>query len=187
MTISSKPRIIGLSGTFASGKDTLAKLLTQQYGYFHLSTSNMVREEAMKQFGNSERPTCHIVAKKLREEQGAGIFVKKALAQSRQSEIVISGIRTTGEADEIRNVGGVVVFVDADTALRYERMKSRKRDKETQLTFEEFQVQEAREWQAGDKPSDFNLKKVKETADVVLENNMDLESFLKNAKEGLCL
>lgn len=190
MTISSKPSIIGLSGTFAGGKDTLAKFLVEQFNYFHSSTGDMVREEAMRQFGNNERPTCQIVAKKLREEQGAGIFVKKALSkfeQSSSSAVVISGIRTAGEADEIKNAGGIIVFVDASIALRYERMKARQRDNETMLTLEEFKKQEAKEWQAGNKPSDFNLKLVKEMADIVLENNADLDSFLQNAMKELCL
>ncbi len=188
MTISNRLKIIGLSGTFASGKDTLAKYLTEQCGCVHVSTGDMVREEAKKQFGNTDRPTCHKVAKVCREKNGAGFFVQKALAaQHSNKPLVISGIRTTGEAEEIKKAGGTLVFVDADITIRYERMKSRQRDDETQLSLEEFKQQEAKEWQAGEKSTDFNVKKVKEMADVVLENDVNLNSFLSTADERLGL
>lgn len=43
-----RPQLIGLAGTFASGKDTLAKRLIETFGYEHASTSDMVRKIALE-------------------------------------------------------------------------------------------------------------------------------------------
>jgi dephospho-CoA kinase len=84
------PEVIGIAGTLSSGKDTLAEYLVENYGYTHVSTGDMVRAEAMKRFGNIERPTLQIVGPALRAESGAGVLVAKALEQPRP--VIITGI-----------------------------------------------------------------------------------------------
>ncbi len=189
MTTSNKPTVIGLAGTFASGKDTLAHYLVEKCGYSHFSTGDMVRKEALKQYGSAERPVCQRIARELREKDGAGIFVQKALRaydeQKLKGGIVVTGLRTTGEAKEIQKTRGVIVFVDAPVEIRYERMKSRQRDDETQLTLEEFKELEAKEWYAGNKDTDFNFSALKQMANIVLENDANLESFIEHANKEI--
>lgn len=48
--------IIGLAGTFASGKDTVAHKLVEDFGYTHVSTGDMVRRVAQEKYGSIERP-----------------------------------------------------------------------------------------------------------------------------------
>ena len=176
-----RPTIIGLAGTFASGKDTLANYLVEKYGYLHISTADMVRGEAMKRYGSIERPILHKTATAVRQTEGAGAFAQRALDEAAGRPVIISGIRSLGERDVLRKQGALIVFVDAPVEVRYERMRSRQRDQETQLSLDEFRANEQREWYGGDDPADFNVRGIKAEADVVLENVMPLDDFLADA------
>ena len=48
MSTLAKPVIIGLAGTFASGKDSLARALEEKFGICHISTGDIVRKVAME-------------------------------------------------------------------------------------------------------------------------------------------
>ena len=185
------PKIIGLSGTFASGKDTLAHYLVETFGYMHVSTGDMVRQEAMRLRGSIERPVLHVVATELRENQGAGDFAEQALKQLQEHPkvkgVVVTGLRSLGEAKEITKAGGVILFVDAAIERRYQRMVGRERDQETRISLEDFKANEAGEWYGGPKDTDFNMRDIKKSADIVIENNANLETFLQTARQKLGL
>ncbi len=176
MSISSKPEIIGLAGTFASGKDTLAKRLVADFGYTHVSTSDLVRKVAQQERGSIERPVLFEVATKHRQADGAGYFAELALQS--EKPLIVSGLRSLGEMRTVRQAGGVIVFVDAPVEMRYERMKARERDAEAVLTLEQFRANEEKEMYSGPNDADFNLGQIKAEADVVIENSVTLESFL---------
>lgn len=173
------PELIGLSGTFASGKDTLAGRLVLDYDYTHISTGDMVRKVAMEERGSIERPVLHEVADAHRRSDGAGYFAKKALEESRP--LVVSGLRSLGEMKAIREAGGVIVFTDAPVEVRYQRAINRHRDGEEQLSLEEFRDSEAQEWHAGDGEADFNFRDIKANADMVIDNQADVEAFIADA------
>lgn len=183
MSTSNRPQLIGVAGTFASGKDLIAHYLSDHYGYTHPSTSELVRNIAMKEEGSVERPVLQSVAKRYRETYGSNIFLEKALLAPRPT--IITGLRSLGEAKIIRQHGGIIVFVDAPVELRYERMRARDRDGEIHLTLEEFKAGEAVEWYAGDDDPDFNLRGIKVMADIVLDSTPPREEFLRTALEKL--
>lgn len=176
MSISSKPRLIGIAGSFASGKDTVAHHLVDDFGFVHVSTGDVVREIAQKERGSIERPVLREVADAYRHRDGAGVFVKHALQMP--LPLVVTGIRSMGEARAVKEAGGVMLFIDASPELRYARMKARHRDYETTLSLVEFIAHEQKEWHAGDNEADFNLRDIKATADIVIENDLDLQEFL---------
>ena len=181
MNTSANPLIIGLAGTFASGKDTLAKHLGEKYGYIHISTSDMVRKEAQARYGSIERPVLFQTATEVRHSEGPGAFAKRGIEEAAGQPVIISGLRSTGERDMIVEHGGIIVFVDAPVEVRYERMKARQRDAETQLSLIDFAANEQKEWHGGNDPADFNLRQLKDDAQVVLENVLPLDEFLKDA------
>ncbi len=182
--------IIGLSGTNASGKDLLAEFLRDEHGFLFFHTSDYIREEAEKRYGNVLRPTLFKVGNELRQEGGAGVLVVMGIAEQKNTEkhknVVISSIRTTGEAEAIHRAGGRVVFVDADRKIRYERMRERQRD-DDRINFNTFVEQEEAELFESDDPAKFNILGVKERADIVLVNEGSVEGFVKNAQEALGL
>jgi dephospho-CoA kinase len=176
-TTNKTTQIIGIAGTFASGKDTVAHQLVADHGYTHVSTGDMVRKVAMEKYGSIERPVLFKTATELRYEFGAGALVLEALKEPRPT--VISGIRTLGEAKALLEAGGTLLYIDAPVEIRYDRVKSRNRDKETELTLEQFKANEEKELYAGPNDEDFNICGIKEIADVVVENILPLDEFIK--------
>jgi len=175
--------VIGMAGMFASGKDTLADYLVEKHGYRHLSTGDMVREIAQEKHGSIERPVLFETAKELRETEGPGALVIEALKKGQP--IVITGIRSLGEMNEIHKAGGIMVFVDAPLEIRYERMRSRSRDKEHMLSIEEFAANEQKEWYGGPLDSDFNLRDIKQHADIIIDSSVPLEEFIASGTEAI--
>ncbi|RWZ79005.1 MAG: hypothetical protein EOT04_02460 [Candidatus Chaera renei] len=189
---SQQPPIIGISGTFASGKDTLSKFLSEHYGYFVESSGDLVRRLSMARHGSIERPDLRETAEYYRKTFGPRFLIDTQIKHYNEqkqnfSGLIIHGLRALGEAKAVKEAGGVLIFVDAPIEERYQRMLSRKRDQEVKLSLEEFKRAEALEWHGGDTDSDFNLAGIKQAADIVLENNGSLESFLSEAVNRLKL
>lgn len=184
-------KIIGLSGTFASGKNTLSQYLVEKYHYLHISTADMVRDEAQRLHGSIERPVLHETAKALRQSRGAGVLVELAIEvyESKKADyagVVISDMRSLGEAKAIKAAGGLLLFVDAPIELRYQRMVSRKRDDETKLTLDEFKAQEAKELQSTDtSDAAFNLLGIRDMSDCLLTNQSSPEALFAEAERAL--
>ena len=175
-TSNKSPQLIGIAGSFASGKDTIAHRLVEDFGFTHVSTGDMVREIALRERDSIERPVLHEVADQHRKRDGAGVFVRHAL--QKPHPLVITGIRSLGEAKELKNHGGVLLFVDAPSEVRYERMRSRNRDAEVGLTLEQFQANEAQEWHQGETDADFNLRDIKAMADITIDNTLPVDQFV---------
>lgn len=180
-----RPKLIGLAGTFAAGKDTVSDVLVKRSGYNHVSTSEMVRKVAREKYGSIERPMLLRTADELRHTNGAGALVIEALEH--ETPLIISGLRSLGEAKEIKKAGGVLVFIDAPIEVRYERMRSRDRDAETELDLEEFKQNEQKEWYAGDTDADFNLRDIKAMSDCVVDSNQPLDDFIADTYQKLGL
>ena len=185
--------IIGLAGTFASGKDTLADHLVVTKNFMHVSTSDMVRAVAEAEYGNTERPTLFKTANETREKRGAGIFAELALERYTEkkdaySGIIVSGVRSLGEAEAIKKAGGKLVFIDSPMEIRYERIRARQRANEENLTFEQFKKsEEDEELKVHDNPYVQDLTGVKELADILLFNQGDIEAYLADAEQKLGL
>lgn len=187
-------KIIGLAGTFSSGKDTLAKILTSNFNFFHISTSDIVREISLAKYGSTDRPYLQEISNLYREEFGSDYFVAESYKRylsledgQKGSGVVISGMRSLGEAKKIKYLGGLLVFVDAPIETRYQRAKQRARDSEV-ASFEEFRASEAKEWEANyGSETKHNLKGIKEISDVILDNSGDLDVFIADAETRLNL
>ncbi|MCU0667203.1 MAG: AAA family ATPase [Patescibacteria group bacterium] len=182
--------IIGISGTFRSGKDCLAEYLQEKYGLMHISTGDIVREIAQMERGSVERPILLEVADELRHKYGATVLVDKAIDRYHNSirtyaGVIVTGIRSLGEAKVIKELGGILLYIDAPIELRYNRTKNSARDGEVNLSLEEFRLGEEKELSSGITDADFNLAKVKEVADSFIENQGTLEEFYYQAEKAL--
>ncbi|NCU30649.1 hypothetical protein EOL73_03330 [Candidatus Saccharibacteria bacterium] len=180
-----KPQIIGITGTFASGKDTIAEYLVKDFGYTHVSTNDFVREAAMKEYGSIERPILNKVATEHRKKDGPGVFVEMGL--DKPHPLVFTGIRSLGEAKIVKKHSGVMIYVDAPLEMRYERVTARVRDGEAHISLEEFKEREEKEMYAGPTDADFNIRGIGEMSDIKIDNVMSLDEFidLVYAKLGL--
>jgi dephospho-CoA kinase len=135
--------IIGVCGTFASGKDTVAEYI-QSKGYEHVSTGDLIRQYIRdNNLGETDRDNLRKVANELREEKGAGYLVKEAL-KKHPDHVVVSGIRATGEVDALFDAGGHLIAVDAPIDKRYQWAKARGRIGD-EITYDYFKEQEMAE------------------------------------------
>lgn len=181
------PTLIGVAGTFASGKDTLADYLVAQHSFAVGSTSDAVREISQKRHGNIERPALHETANYYRQKFGADYFAQKILDDffANQSNnyygLVITGLRSVGEAQAIKKANGVLVFVNAPIGVRYQRMLRRNRDKEVNLKLEEFAESEKSEWHSGDGLADFSFKNIQKMADINIINGDNVDQYLRDS------
>ena len=190
-------KIIGLAGTFASGKDTVGELLSEKHGFMHVSTGDILRAEKKKQYGDTPESLLlrnDPFAMKLREERGPGVLVELAYDEYKDHEkeypggLVASGIRSIGEAEMIHKLGGMLIFVDADAKIRYDRAFSRKRDdNDVTVTFDDFQKSEKAESENPRKEKTaIDIPEMKRMANLVITNNGNsIPAFKKHVEETL--
>ena len=72
--------IVGVTGFFCSGKDTVASVL-QAKGFEHISLSDMIREEIQARGRRITIPLMTEVGNELRRQGGPGILAQRALAR----------------------------------------------------------------------------------------------------------
>jgi len=183
-------RIIGIAGTNGSGKDSLAHILRDDYGWFFVSAStDLIIPELEKQGRPLERHEMAALTTEWRQKEGMGAVINHALsfykAQGKEYPgLVIGSLRHPGEAQRVHELGGTVIWVDADPKVRYERIYSRRQGDKDQKTYEQFLSEEQAEMvHSGDKAT-LNMAGVKDAADSVIENNSSLEA-LKASVEKL--
>lgn len=184
-------KIIGVGGTDGSGKDTIGNVLAEKYGWLFVSVTDILRDEAKRRGLTLSRQVLRQISAEWRRELGLGVLVDKAVDAYKSSEkeytgLVMASLRNPGEADRIHELGGTMVWVDADPKVRYERIMTRKRGTEDEVTYEQFMAEEkAQSSHSGDEAT-LSLSDVKAKCDISLENNgNDIEAFKKQAQESL--
>lgn len=185
-------KIIGVSGTNGSGKDVLGQILAEHYNYLFISVADLLRAEAKKRGLEPLRENLRTISAEWRRDKGLGVLVDMAVAEfkadgNQHSGLVLGSIRNRGEAGRLHELGGQLVWVDAEQKLRYERVAGRERDAESRMTYEQFIANESAEMnQSGDETT-LGLAEVKAAADVFIENNGSLKDFRQAIEKALNL
>ncbi len=163
--------IIGITGTFGSGKGTIVNYLVSKKRFKHYSVSDYLTKELIKQNIKVDRNGMREIANKIRTEYGPDYITKILFKEAKRENknAVIESIRNPKEVEFIKKNGGVIFAVDANIELRYERAKSRASEKDF-VTFEEFKIQEEKESQNLD-PNAQNLPKCILLSDYKFDNN----------------
>lgn len=175
--------IIGVTGFFCSGKDTMAAVL-QRKGFSHISLSDMIREELRRRGQEVDIPNLTTVGNELRRDFGPGILARRALeSMDFARNWVVTSIRNAAEVETLRTRPDfVMVFVDATQRTRFERSLSRARAGDPQ-TFEAFVAEEERQMQAGGDPAAQALAECRALADVRLDNDGTYDEFTQKVVE----
>ena len=187
-------RIIGIGGTNGSGKDTLGEILAEKHGYVFISLTDMLREECRKRGLPVERENLRTISAEWREKGGLGAPIDKVVAAyeaipGTHTGLVTASLRNPGEADRVHELGGTVVWVDADPKVRYERVTSNDRGRvgEDSKTYEQFLQEEHDEMypKPGASATSLATVEVKNRADVTILNESSREVFETNVTEFL--
>lgn len=192
-------KIIGLSGTNGSGKDTVGLMLAERHSYLFISVTDLLRQEARSRGEEPTREVLRTISAEWRRESGhLGVLIDKAVEQYEQvadtypGGLVIASLRNPGEADRVHELDGTVVWTDADQKVRYDRIiahaAERNRYGEDHKTFEQFCAEEAAEMTTTGDVATLNMSAVKDRADIFVTNDGDdLEIFKTEAELALQL
>ena len=172
--------IIGITGTLGAGKGTIVDYLVNEKNFSHYSVRSFLTKEIEKRKMPVNRDSMVLVANDLRANYSPS-YITDCLyeeAQKNNRNSIIESIRTPGEIISLRQkVPFVLIAVDADISIRYQRvvMRGSEADK---VSFEEFAANEAREMNSADSNKQ-DLRKCIEMADILLENNGNIEHLYK--------
>lgn len=188
------PHIIGLAGTNGSGKDTVGQLLSTYHNYFFVSITDVLRAELKSRHVPITRENMRKLSAEWRHDYGVGILVDRAVEKyhslgEQYNGVVIASLRNPGEADSVHTLGGIVLWVDADSKVRYERVQknaaTRDRQGEDGKSYEQFLAEEIIEMNPplGSDSTALNMSAVKKLSDIQIDNNQQDQVHLQKAVE----
>lgn len=170
-------KLIGLSGTNGAGKDSVAEVLRDKYGFYFISVTELLRNEAKKRGLAVERENLRMISAEWRRESGLGVLIDKAVetyekqgGDSNYAGLVVSSLRNPGENDSVHALKGKVIWIDADPKIRYDRIFSRQRTSEDNKTYEQFVDEEQAEMNHSGDEATLSLLGVKDKSDITLIN-----------------
>ena len=170
--------LIGITGTDGSGKGTVVEYLVKKKGFTHYSSREFILEHLTAAGLEATRNNLRITANQLRAEHGNDFVIRQAFERAERdgvTDAVIESVRALAEAEFLKANGGVLLAVDAEQAIRFERVQGR-RSTSDKVTFEEFQAHEELEKNDPD-PNGMQKAKVMEMADHTITNDSTFDEL----------
>ena len=178
--------IIGITGTDGAGKGTVVEYLVQKKGFAHYHGRALFVRIIKERGLEVNRANMRLVANELRREGGNDAVVRQFLREAEErgdGNVIIDSIRALAEAETLKAHGGILLAVDADQMLRYERVTARASESDA-VTFDEFVAHEELEMNDPD-PHGMQKAAVMAAADYTVENNGTLEELHAKIEEVL--
>lgn len=176
------PEIIGISGASGAGKDTTGHLLTN-YGYKFTSLSDTLRAELDVLGLEHTRENLRTLSSEWHREHGAEYLTLRTIAKYQNEKesfdykgLAIGSIRRPAEAKVIQEHGGMVLWLDAERKIRFDRIQAAHRGRtEDAATFEQWCADEDAEMTppADDDGSALNMAGVRDMADITIDNSFE--------------
>lgn len=177
--------IIGIAGSFGSGKGAVVDYLVTNEGFKHFSASGLITDEIKRRGLPVNRDTMTVVANDLRKLHGPAYLMEEMyrLASEEGGDAVLESLRAVAEAQKVKELGGTVIGVDADSKIRYERAVKRGSEKDN-VSYEKFLEQERAESNPDD-PTKQDVFSVLKESDFIVTNNGTLEELHAQIDEVL--
>ncbi len=176
-----KKIIIGLTGEIGAGKDTFCDHIAKisQGPVFSLKFSDPLSEVLKVFFNEVSREDQQWLAIMLRERFGKDILAKAMLKKVNSIDkgiILLNGIRYWQEYDMMKDLGGTMIYITADSKLRWQRLQKRGEKKDDNVSYEKFLELEKSETES-------LIQEMGKEANYKIENNGSLEEFHKKVDE----
>ncbi|MCX7015223.1 MAG: AAA family ATPase, partial [Candidatus Sumerlaeota bacterium] len=170
--------IIGVTGFFCAGKDTMAEALAKR-SFYHISLSDIIRDEIRRRGRKVTHDRTVEVGNELRRRFGPQALADLALEQMDSSKnYVVTSIRNPGEIAALRRRPDfVLVFIEASARQRFQRARERGRADDLP-TFAAFQAAERAQMKSDD-PLSQQLLACRAEADLTLRNDGTVAAFEK--------
>lgn len=180
-------KIIGVTGTNASGKDTVADYLKDKYGFKNYSLSDEIRIEATQRGLSHERENLRTIGNELREKFAPNELAVRAtnrITTDGEESIIVTSVRNPAEVEYLKNnfPNFKLIYVDAPVEMRYERSVARGRVGDG-ITLSDFRAAEAKELEGG--KTGQQLLKCQELADFKIINDGTLEKLFEETEKVL--
>lgn len=178
---------IGVIAEKGAGKGlfvTLAQKLMPQLKTATVRFSDIPREILTTLRKDISRENMQILSTALRKAfADEGVFnkpIKNRLQNTEAGLIILDGVRKKEEAEMIKGLGGILLYIKADPEIRFARRKKEAENTdEANMSWEQFQKQELAE-------TEISIREIGEKmADAVIENNGSIEEFENKTKEFL--
>lgn len=142
--------IIGLVGQAGSGKGTVADFLREEYGAGYIRFSGILGELLASLGVKKSRDNFIAISKAVRDAFGEDVLsyaVEKKSLTSSEDIIVVDGIRRPEDIVALEPLPHFrLLSIEVPAEVRFKRMKNRgEKIGETEMTWEQFQVQEEAE------------------------------------------
>ncbi|MFZ2154403.1 MAG: AAA family ATPase [Candidatus Moraniibacteriota bacterium] len=175
--------ILGLVGEIASGKGTVVKYLTKNYGASTYRFSTIMRDVLDRLYIEHSRETLQQTSSMLRNTYGENILAKvmaKDIEKDKHNIIIVDGIRRMEDVEFLKeNPDFKMVFIEVSLEKRYERIIQREENADDKnKTFEEFKLDAQRE-------AELTIAGLRDQADAILDNNGTPEELERQIEELL--
>lgn len=170
--------IIGITGTYGSGKGTVVKYLVKKRGFVHYSVSKFLTQIVKKRKLPINRQSLIDVGNSLRKKHGPSYLAETLFKKAKRTgkNCVIESLRNPAEVESLKEIGKFYLFaVDANPKIRYKRIRKRGGIKDN-ISYQKFIRQEKGEMSSKNKASQ-NLSKTISMADYKYENNGTIKEF----------
>jgi len=173
--------ILGLVGSLASGKETTKKYLVEKYNAKDCRFSSILRDVLERVAVPNSRENLQKISTVLRANFGENLLAKAIAMDASKLDadiVVIDGVRRFTDIEHLNELPNfILVKIDADPKIRYERMKKRNEnagdDKKTLEQFLEDHNAEA----------DKQIPEVMKSAKYSIDNSGSLEDLYKQIDE----
>ena len=172
------PLIIGITGSFGSGKSTASDFFTEQ-GFTRITLSSFIAKELIKAKKEVTRASLQDEGNAMRKKHGSGVLAERALAHielENVEKVVIDGIRTLGEVEVLyKQPNFVSLAIVADRSVRFERLSAHPHY--GMLSPESFGKLDFRDLGVGEKDYGLQTGLSLSLADMFIENNDTKKAF----------
>ena len=169
--------IIGIAGTLGAGKGTVVEYL-KSHGFAHFSSSDVLRRILTERGQEHSRLNTSNLANELLSIYEGGVlhFSNQYAREENHKNFILEALHRVNEGEYIKKIGGIILGIDADVEIRYERAIARKEGLKDNVTFEQFLEDSERE-DDGKTGTGPNIKAVIKMADYTISNNSNLDEL----------
>jgi len=175
-------KILGLVGETGSGKDTFCNFVKKNYAKVSCFRFSQPLTEVLGIFFDEiKKEDQQWLAPALRKRFGNNILgeaIAKKVRNIKEGIIILNGIRVWEEYKMIKNLGGKIIYITADSKTRWQRITKRKEKKDDSVSYQKFLKMEKAE-------TEILISQIGKKAEFKIENNGSFALFYNQIKKIL--